>query len=255
MISCLMVTRPGRLRFIERGVQCFESQTHAEKELLIVHDGDEPFDRSLREVRDRFPMSDIRVHRASRTATLGELRNLSVSLAKHPFICQWDDDDLFHPCRLSEQFGQLRKAGADCCFFTDQLHWFEAVNQWYWDDWTVERPPGHLIQGSILSRREIMPSYPHERRGEDSGLVRQLVRDGARITELTSKGYLYIYSYNGANAWDFSHHAAISRWKHKPRSFLETHRPILIRHIRDYALALQEAVFPLEDGVVVLDLS
>lgn len=255
MISCLMVTRPGRLQFVERSVRCFDAQTHEDRELVILHDGNNGFDRALREMSGGFPRSDIRIHRVFVPQTLGELRNASVSVACYPLVCQWDDDDLFHPQRLSEQLAQLQEAGADCCYFTDQLHWFEGINQWYWDDWKAERPPGHLIQGSILARRDIMPSYPSERRGEDTGLLSTLLESGARITGLEGRGYLYVYSYNGENAWDFSHHAAISRWKHKPRGFLESHRGVLTQHLRDYALPVREAVFPVEDGVVTLDLS
>lgn len=250
-----MVTRPGKLWFIQRSVHCFALQTYKERELLILHDGDDAFHSSVCEISDRFPRSDIRVHQTYLTQTLGQLRNSSLSLAKYPFVCQWDDDDLFHPLRLSEQLGQLEMAGADCCFFTDQLHWFEDINQWYWDDWSIEGPPGHLIQGSILGRREVMPLYPPRERGEDTALLSRLLEEGVRFSELKNKGYLYIYSYNGQNVWDFSHHAAISRWKHKPRDFLEAHRAVLTRYIRDYALPLREAVFPVEDGVVTLDLS
>lgn len=255
MISCLMVTRPGRLRFIKRGVKCFDSQTQEKRELVILHDGADAFHQTLRDISRRFPRADIRVHQVPGGKTLGELRNTSVSLARYPLICQWDDDDLFHPRRLSEQLAALREAGADCCFFTDQLHWFEAINQWYWDDWTVEQPPWHLIQGSILARRDAMPAYPHDERGEDTGLFSRLLENGARTATLEGRGYLYIYSYNGENAWGFSHHAAISRWKHKPRDLLERHRDVLTQHLRDYMLPVREAVFPVEDGVVTLDLS
>ncbi|HSH41471.1 MAG TPA: hypothetical protein VK973_05025, partial [Arenicellales bacterium] len=60
---------------------------------------------------------------------------------------------------------------------------------------------------------------------------------------------------NGENTWDFPHHAAISRVKRKRREFLEAHRTVLTRHLRDYRLPLREAVFPVDHGAVVLDLT
>ena len=60
--------------------------------------------------------------------TLGELRNFSVQLARYPLVCQWDDDDLYHPRRLETQFAYLKIHCADFCFLTDQLHFFEDTN-------------------------------------------------------------------------------------------------------------------------------
>jgi hypothetical protein len=48
MISCLTVTRETRFRSLELAVGDFARQTWAERELVIVHDGDAAFDMKLK---------------------------------------------------------------------------------------------------------------------------------------------------------------------------------------------------------------
>ena len=38
-VSCLVVTRPGRLKRLEDALRCFAAQTHPACELVVVHDG------------------------------------------------------------------------------------------------------------------------------------------------------------------------------------------------------------------------
>lgn len=38
LISCLMVTQPGRERTIRKALACFRRQTYEPRELVIVHD-------------------------------------------------------------------------------------------------------------------------------------------------------------------------------------------------------------------------
>ncbi len=210
-VSCLMVTQPGRLRLVADSVSCFRAQQHQDRELVIVHDGGRRFHRAVSRLVD-----DIQNTCLVRTgrAPLGELRNVAVQAASGTYVCQWDDDDLCHPRRLTEQLERLVERRADACFLTEQLHLFESTGEIFYDDWTVEPFPNCFIQGTLLARREAMPPYPATRLGEDTQLLGDLVNGGARITGLQGRGVLYVYRYTGDNAWDAEHHRAISRWKH-----------------------------------------
>jgi hypothetical protein len=42
---------------------------------------------------------------------LGELRTFSVLEAKGLLLCLWDDDDIFHTDRLTEQYDYLNERG------------------------------------------------------------------------------------------------------------------------------------------------
>ena len=254
LISCLTVTRPGRIDLLECSVRCFARQSWQDKELVIVHDGDDEFDADLTALSGRYPAESIRSRRVPPGLSLGALRNLSVEAAAGEFICQWDDDDLSHPRRLEIQYRQQAADQADFSFFTDQLHWFENTGEFFWDDWNVERFPMNLIQGTLMGRRSRMPSYPALERGEDTPLLQALHRRGDRLSALGGRGYLYIYRYTGRNAWGLSHHAAISAWKRYGKKRLEAQRDVLVRHLREYDLSLTNAKFTHDEGAMIVEL-
>jgi len=254
VISCLTVTKTGRLEQLKLAVHCFNRQSHAGREMVIVHDGDEAYEEQLERLLERFPGEKFRVVRTGPGKSLGELRNLSVEAAAGNLVCQWDDDDLYHPERLAQQYRCLIERNADFCFLTDQLHWFQNTSEFFWDDWNVETYPMNLIQGTLMGRRAMMPRYPALPRGEDTPLLRAIHNSGTKLADLGGYGYLYIYTYSGQNAWDFSHHAAISRWKRLRKDRLDTERDRLTRELQRYDLPVREARFPHDDGEMVIKL-
>jgi len=214
MISCLTITRAARLHLLHRAVADFARQVHRDCELLIVHDAGPAFGLELDAMARAHPHSTIRTCAAATGSTLGDLRNLAVSEACGDFVCQWDDDDRYHPLRLQLQWEALVRDNADCCFLSDQLHFFPARRELYWDDWDAEPYPMNLVQGTMLVRKEGLPRYRSLARGEDTSLALELMRSGRRIARLRDHGWAYVYTYHGGNVWDEGHHLAISRLKH-----------------------------------------
>lgn len=255
MISCLTITQPGRLPELARAIRCFCSQTFTERELVIVHDGDTDFHHAIRQLLENHGnTAQFQLHAAPSGLTLGELRNVSVQLARYPLVCQWDDDDLYHPRRLETQFGYLKIHGADFCFLTDQLHLFEDTNQLYWDDWNVEIPPMNLIQGTLMGSKQLLGQYPALAKGEDTLVVRNLVRCGYKIAALGGMGWLYIYTYSGKNVWDREHHAAISAWKHLHGTQLTEKIDMLNTRLQEYPATLRVVEMPCEQQRVTLQI-
>lgn len=254
LISCLTVTQPGRLDELSQSARCFARQTYPNRELVLVHDGDDAFENNTRALLAGSGVQSFHIERAGSGSNLGALRNLSVRIARGELVCQWDDDDLYHPERLSAQYERLLETGSDFCFLTDQLHWFRNTGEFFWDDWNVEPWPMNLIQGTLLGRRDMMPAYPELARGEDTPVLQELHRRGARLAALESRGYLYIYTYSGKNAWDLAHHGAISNWKRLRRGQLEARRDLLARYLNDYELPLPEARFPHDEGRLTVKL-
>jgi glycosyltransferase involved in cell wall biosynthesis len=165
MISCLTVTRETRFRSLELAVGDFARQTWAERELVIVHDGDAAFDVKLKRLAAAHDAA-IAVHREAPGQTLGDLRNASIDAARGETVCQWDDDDRYHPRRLELQFAAMRVENSEFCFLTDQLHLFAAERTMYWDDWNLEVHPLNLVQGTLLgSKAAVGRSAARARRG------------------------------------------------------------------------------------------
>lgn len=213
MISALMVTQPGRTSSALAAMADFAAQTHRDRELVVVHDADAAFDETLRAAAARHVDAAIRIVRTRPNQTLGELRNQSLSEARGEFICQWDDDDRYHPERLAIQWQALRDARADFSFLQQQMHFFADTGEMFLVDWDGEAYPMNFIQGSMMARRSRVPEYPSLPRGEDTPVVREILRRGHAIARIADSAWTYVYTCHTANAWSVAHHRAIARSK------------------------------------------
>lgn len=213
MISALMVTQPGRTSSALEAMADFAAQTHGDRELVVVHDADAALDDQLAAAAASHGDVRIRIVRTHSGQTLGELRNQSLAEAAGDFVCQWDDDDRYHPERLAIQWQALQDKRADFCFLQQQMHFFTDTGEMFLVDWNREAYPMNLIQGSMMARRSLVPAYPPLPRGEDTPVVRDILRRGHPIARVADRAWTYVYSCHAANAWSVAHHRAITRAK------------------------------------------
>ena len=225
MISCLCITRGDRPGLLSEAVSDFVRQTFPDRELVILHDGDEAVHAEVGAIVAAHAGASIRIERTQPGPRLGELRNVAIARARGEWICQWDDDDRYHPERLRLQWEHAQSEQAAVNYLVDQLHWFRPDNTLFWDDWSGEPYPMNVIQGTILARRDVMPPYPDIGRGEDTlqthALLRAEASNAFRVSRLRGMGWCYIYRYHGGNVWDAAHHRAISAAKQllRPASY------------------------------------
>jgi hypothetical protein len=213
-VSCLTITQPGRETMLERAIGDFARQTYLPREQIILHDGDDAFHRTCESMIVTITESfscHIEVRRTVTGKTLGELRNESVRAARGELVCQWDDDDRSHPERLRRQVDETLAANASACYLEQQLHRFADTGEWLVEDWSRQPYPRNLVQGSALVRRDAMPTYPSQSRGEDTALLHALVQANEPIVRVRGEPWLYCYSFHGDNTFDRAHHAAIAR--------------------------------------------
>jgi len=248
LVSCLTVTQAGRLEPLRLSIGDYMRQSHAERELVVVHDGDDGFDAKVRALCAECRVTPVRVQSAPRGTALGALRNLATGLAKGELVCQWDDDDRFHPLRLELQIRALVADAADFCFLSDQLHWFPARGELTLDDCHMESYPFNFVQGTLLGRRAALPRYPELARGEDTALCLSILQAGCRIARLRDAGWSYVYVYHGANAWPLAHHAAIARAKTLSAARLLGRERTLRARLADYVPPLGPLVVPYAGG-------
>lgn len=215
MISCLLVTSPvaERFAFFKRSVGAYCRQTHAEKELIVVFAGAAANQRAaiLDFIASR-NRTDIHVVECGEGATLGALRNTSRNAARGEIICQWDDDDLYHPERLQRQCAALTDSDAEAVLLQDVMQYFPHRHEMVWTNWIATDAKGH--PGTLMCRRDAPIAYPEHgpqsMRGEDLAVTLQLHARG-QVQLLAGMPHLYIYVSHGQNTCAIDHHVMLAR--------------------------------------------
>jgi glycosyltransferase involved in cell wall biosynthesis len=190
------------------------NQTYHNKELIILSQGDDAANQEIEEYVARLNRPDILFETAPAHLSLGAMRNASCELATGEILCQWDDDDLYHPCRLSAQYQAIREHRSNVASaHTSFLKYFQDCGEVYWCDWSGEGcPTCKLLPGSVMFYKWCFHRYGtfypivgdqcHVE--EDLNVLEKLFRKG-RVAPVNS-GHLYVYVFHGKNTYNRSHH-------------------------------------------------
>lgn len=192
-VSCIMVTR-GWSQPARWAVQCFLSQTYANRELVVITTNPEGDIQSYLASID-----DPRIHFAGVLpidTPLGDQRNAAVDRATGQYICTWDDDDLYGADRLAAGMTAILTTGASAAFL-------ERICVWW---------PGreHLAitgrrewENTMIARRDALPRYPSVNRSEDTQVVAAMLAKHPAV--LIDDPNLYFYVVTGGNTWGADH--------------------------------------------------
>ena len=232
LVSCLMVTRlaPDRMERALAAVAAFQAQDHPARELVVVLDpsAGESVRRRLDDLIASAGPAPVRGAEATGATTLGALRNRALAAAAGDYVCQWDDDDIYHPLRLSAQLAALRAGGHEALYLQEVLQYFPASRSLYWTNWRAT--PAGVHPGTLLMRREAPVRYPESgpesRLGEDLVLARALGERGG-LGALAGAPHLFAYVSHGSNSWDDEHHRMLVRELAVSRGVLRRHEQAL----------------------------
>lgn len=236
LITCMLVTAKGRFELARQSIRCFIDQTYTNKELLIVNEGPEPYQRQIQTFVDSLGRNDIRCCwlRGEGEYTLGGLRNIAVGLSRGEIVVQWDDDDFSMPQRLSAQYAFMKKQEGRVCWLSDQLHYYWPTQQLYWDNWAKYHSSGHkehsLIPGTLMAYKATLQTrYPSVgencRAGEDTDFADDLLLiHGEAAVLLEGMGFMQMYTYHGNQVYDLDHHMFISENRSEARDHLLHYR-------------------------------
>ena len=192
LVSCLMVTR-GELQILRHSVDCYLKQDYPSRELVVVSENVTP---ELERFFAGFPDTGIRLVKAVDGLSLGELRNISVEQARGPLICQWDDDDLHDPRRISTSVKVLLASNASAAFLSRWLIWWPARK-------LMALSHQRAWEGSMVAFKDRVPAYPALPRYEDTVVLKTLTRDNPiAVLEMP---WLYCYTVTGENTWNEEH--------------------------------------------------
>jgi len=215
-ISCLTVTN-GRYDLLKKSIYCYTQQTYKNRELIVVSQGNAETNAKIRNHIDSLSRDDIVFVEAPKRLSLGAMRNLSVEIATGPVLCQWDDDDLYHPQRVMAQYHALLGGNVVASLYTQHLKWFVDKGEMYWCDWSVERPQWRtMLCGSIMFHKELFYQFDNHlypEAGKQSGREEDMnvLIKFSRIGKLApvNYGHHYIYVFHGGNVYDLAHHRLV----------------------------------------------
>lgn len=173
-VTCFLPTR-NRRAWLRAAIANWQLQTYANRELVIVADGEE-------RLNDLIPKDDARitlVHLtpAEQSSLLPEKFNICCRLSQGEILAKWDDDDWYAPTRLEHQVQLLlQSAGAQVAgyrniLFTDGREWYRYVAA---PDWIAGT--SLLFYRSWWEQHPFRPESPGANVGSDNGFVRAAVK-------------------------------------------------------------------------------
>jgi len=180
LISCVCVTY-GRVKWLEEAIATFQAQDYPNRELVILN----TFPRQQLDLEH--PDDRIRiVNEAHRPPSLGNARNIGISVAKGDVIVTWDDDDIPLPNHLST----IAKA------FTDGTEWVWIDAQFYMQFGVIEKiTPGSCPLFAFTKEAwDRAGGYPNLTVGEDRGFI-AAVQQVAKGTTIHVDEPTYIYAW------------------------------------------------------------
>jgi len=242
-ISCVTVTT-GRDDLIGGALRCFEAQTYANKELVVVSQGTAERNATIRQMVSAIKGAIF--IEAPSNISLGAMRNVSIELTTGDIICQWDDDDFYHPDRLMTQFKHLR-GRAVASLYTQHLKYFKNTGRMYWIDYTrgpesymdilQQSPYKRFLTGSVMFRKScfhqfrsfLYPEFGYQSdREEDLNVLQKLMQSGSVVG--VNEGHHYVYVFHGGNTYEHHHHRMCLHLKHLLQADeLRERKPVLDR--------------------------
>jgi hypothetical protein len=252
MVSALCVTNLRSIPLLRRAVACYQQQDWPaeRRELLLLYDSASPAAAAVAKEwgggeSGRHSAGGVRLMAIEEgDRTLGELRQLSVEAAIGEYIVQWDDDDWYHPLRISRQYEAIIAAragqqqgqgqgqgdgGEGDCVASMMREWLLVIRR---PDASAPAAPAAAMDGdgdgdgddgvvccspwwpgSIMCQTDRMPAYTAERKGEDTRVAQQLVSSGGlgrglSVACMSGTAGLYVYEHHGeasANTWGRKH--------------------------------------------------
>lgn len=240
MISCLLVTlsTPQRAAYARRSIDAYCRQTHADRELVVVVDRTAPDGGdALAAYIESLGREDIRIVIAADRLRLGGLRNLSVEAARGDVICQWDDDDLYHPQRLEAQYALLVGGDYEAVYLQELMQYYPERRALYSTNWRAT-PVGGL-PGTLMAHRTAPLNYPENGAtsmlGEDTEVALALIARG-RVGYVRDAPHIHIYVSHGANTYDDSHHLMLTRELSVSKALLQRREAALRAGLMPFAL-------------------
>lgn len=204
LVSCVMPTTAARLHFATQALHYFRSQTHENRELVIVTDATQEALNATHRLGVDIASLNIKVSAvkfvvAPVGATIGAKLNAGCNAAKGRVIHRWDDDDWYHPEAVERSIAELGRNAltADGLVVAPGTYYSLDVARWE----LRRQGPDCFPGGMLCFLRSTWRDHPFREdleTGEDvafrRGLFEKRMRTSARVAP-------YVLVRHGANTW------------------------------------------------------
>lgn len=202
-ISCLTITQFSRMHLLRKSIWSFAQQVFSSgsKEIILVHHEGKECTNAIMKLLSEYKLEGRVIETA--ISPLGGLRNVSIEHADGDILCQWDDDDFYHPDRLRIQSLPFENNQCMATTLGTQFFWFCDRGELY-----IRKGGKEGIHGSIMFRNRQGLQYDAAMaKGEDTKLIQALMLQGpAAIHRIDDSPQLFVRTYHGLNTWEFEHH-------------------------------------------------
>jgi glycosyltransferase involved in cell wall biosynthesis len=192
-VSCICLTY-ARPEVLEEAIHSFLEQDYAgPKELIVLND----YNGQILELDHP---EVLVVNLPKRLRTVGEKRNMAVSLAAHDLLFVWDDDDVYLPHRLTFSVAKLEARHG----------FFKPDKAWVWNSGTLRGSSNCLFHAASCWTRRLFDEvggYPAEGSGQDLVFEQRLARrfPGAITAhDIRPEDIYYIYRWSGTDSYHMS---------------------------------------------------
>lgn len=200
LISCICITK-NRVSSLKQAISCYLKQDYPTKELVISYPkSDLSSKKYLKEILDAGVTSIILIERSDELS-LGAARNNAISNCNGEFMCNWDDDDWYHPLRLSAQFKTMSSSIINFeASVLNQVLIYDKINKNAYLSFLYPWESTLMCKVSLI----IQIGYADKNIGEDSNIIDYL--DATKsLCHVADAAYLYIYTYHTENTWNRKH--------------------------------------------------
>ncbi|MGY0036924.1 glycosyltransferase family 2 protein [Pedobacter sp. NJ-S-72] len=200
IISCICITY-NRPFLLQGAIHCFEAQNYPNKELVISYQVNDALSKQVIDELSYNETLKIKLIERPIDESLGNARNYAIAKCSGDYICMWDDDDWYHPSRLSFQFNSMQIIG--------QRYQASVLSRILLYDNTSKKAYfsfPYTWDGTVLCRKEILlqNQYANSNRGEDTHVITFL--SGRKLLyQINDSPFLYVYIYHGTNTWHYKH--------------------------------------------------
>lgn len=200
LVSCVMVTKPGRTEMALKAIGDWHDQTYPEKELIVVHAGDDDAHKLL----TKRNAADVVVLRAERDRCAA-LRLNGLRQARGDFVTLWDDDDRHHPSRIQAQIDCISSEQSIGCGLGSVLYFMPTQAMLVPLDYRYGGVACGVAPGTLMWRTDKFKPTPEMLDGLplrlNSMLYEGLVgKNCNHVSKLVEQPWLYVKTFHSRNA-------------------------------------------------------